>query len=209
MPAPDDPEPVSTRLDRPPTSAGRSNADSTEVERLLECLREGEDGAGAALYERTYDTLYSLARAIAPGRTMGATALVNEAFVRLSARRLVPSDPRHFYRLVAQAMRHTVIDYHRRADHRPQTLESSEVLEPAVDLDSVGPRDLGRRLDVLAIEEALERLGRLAPDQAEIAELRLFGGYTLKEVASIVDRTECAVARRWRTARAFLTAKLA
>jgi RNA polymerase sigma factor (TIGR02999 family) len=177
-------------------------ADSAEVDLLLERLKEGEVGARDELFERAYAKLHGLARSIAPGQTLGPTVLVNEAYLRLSRQTGSPSDRTHFYRLVARAMRHTVVDYYRLKARRPGALEETiEVPEPRLERG-------GSHLDALALDDALRQLEGLSADQAELAELRLFGGYSTAEAAELMGVSKSTAERLWRAARAFLKLRL-
>jgi RNA polymerase sigma-70 factor (ECF subfamily) len=135
-----------------------------------------------------------------PGQTLQATALVNEAFVRLAAERPRSFANRtHFLAIAAISMRQILVQRARarRAAKRGGAPER-------VTLDEGLMADEGRSIDVLALDEALTRLAKLDPEQARIVELRYFGGLTVEETAEAVDVSPATVKREWAMARAWL-----
>lgn len=134
-----------------------------------------------------------------PDHTLQPTALVNEAYVRLVQARVRWEDRGHFYGIAAKAMRQILVDYARK--HRTAkrglgaraTRSVTRVADPAAGLD----------IDILALHAALDALAALDPRQAEIVELRYFGGLTEAEVARVrglspaTIRREIAAARFW------------
>jgi RNA polymerase sigma factor (TIGR02999 family) len=157
------------------------------------------------LFELVYGELRTLARRqiahLNPGETLCPTALVHEVFVRLSDR--APSAVRseqHFRALAARVMRQLIIDYIR---NRTAQKRSAGVThdEPMSDLAvATGPSNE----ELLAIDEALIKLATLDTRQAEIVELRFFGGLTIEEIATTTSLSERTVKREWLKARAFL-----
>jgi RNA polymerase sigma-70 factor (ECF subfamily) len=142
-----------------------------------------------------------------PGQTLQATALVNEAFVRLAAERPREFANRtHFLAIAALSMRQILIQ-RARARHAakrggaPQrvTLDDRNVAEAGAGHAS-GPADI----DVLALDEALTRLAQFDPEQARIIELRYFGGLTLEETAEAAGVSLATVKRQFAMARAWL-----
>ena len=135
-----------------------------------------------------------------PGQTLQATALVNEAFVRLAAEQPRSFANRtHFLAIAALSMRQILVQRARarRAAKRGGAPER-------VTLDEALMADEGRSIDVLALDEALTRLARLDPEQARIVELRYFGGLTIEETAEAVGVSPATVKREWAMARAWL-----
>jgi RNA polymerase sigma factor (TIGR02999 family) len=135
-----------------------------------------------------------------PDHTLQPTALVNEAYLRLiDQRRVHWKDRAHFYGIAARVMRQVLVDYarKRRADKRGMLARAnwsvSRLADPA----------RGPDLDALALHDALQALAELDPRQAEIVELRYFGGLTEEEVAEVKQlspatiRREIAAARFW------------
>jgi len=135
-----------------------------------------------------------------PGQTLQATALVNEAFVRLAGERPRSFANRtHFLAIAAISMRQILVQRARarRAAKRGGAPER-------VTLDEGLIADEGRSIDVLALDEALTRLAKLDPEQARIVELRYFGGLTVEETAEAVGVSPATVKREWAMARAWL-----
>jgi RNA polymerase sigma factor (TIGR02999 family) len=135
--------------------------------------------------------------------TLQPTALVHEAFLRLSEGASVSwTDRSHFFRLAARAMRRILTDHARRVRAAKRggggkvPLRESKLRIAALDLD------------VLALDEALGRLAELDPRQATIVELRFFGGLTVEETAKALDLSAITVKRDWRSARAWLKSEL-
>ena len=147
-----------------------------------------------------------------PGQTLQATALVNEAFVRLSAERPREFQNRtHFLAIAALSMRQILVQRARarRAAKRggaPQriTLDDGNVeagkVQPGFQRAEAPPDDI----DVLALDEALERLTVIDPELAKIVELRYFGGLTVEETAEVLESSPATVKRHWALARAWL-----
>lgn len=147
-----------------------------------------------------------------PGQTLQATALVNEAFVRLAAERPREFANRtHFLAIAALSMRQILVQRARarRASKRggapqrvtldDQNLREADIL-PGFSRTVEQPGDI----DVLALDEALTRLAALDPEQARIVELRYFGGLTLEETAEAVGVSLATVKRQFAMARAWL-----
>src|SRR5262245_13499219 len=148
-----------------------------------------------------------------PGQTLQATALVNEAFVRLAAERARHFNGRtHFLAIAALSMRQILIQRARarRAAKRggaPQRVELEDTniaahAEAGFAAGGAFPRP--DDIDVLALDEALTRLTALDPGLAKIVELRYFGGLTVEETADVVGVSPATVKRQWALARAWL-----
>ena len=135
-----------------------------------------------------------------PGQTLQATALVNEAYVRLAAERTRAFANRtHFLAIAALSMRQILVQRARarRALKRggaPQRITLEDHL-------LVGE---GRSIDILALDTALQELAAIDPEQAHIVELRYFGGLTVEETAESVGVSPATVKRQWTMARAWL-----
>ena len=140
-----------------------------------------------------------------PGQTIQATALVHEAWLRLSASRgLAPQNRAHFMAIAANVMRQILVERARarhaakRGGHRERVTLEEGLLpgpEPGVDL--------------VALDAALDKLGALDSEQARLVELRFFGGLSVEETADAMDISPATVKRRWTSARAFLARELA
>ena len=135
-----------------------------------------------------------------PGQTLQATALVNEAFVRISAERSREFQNRtHFLAIAALSMRQILV-------HRARARAAAK-RGGAPQRVTLGDAHLGSAqpdVDVLALDEALQRLAALDPEQARIVELRYFGGLTVEETAEVMGTSPATVKRHWAMARAWL-----
>jgi RNA polymerase sigma factor (TIGR02999 family) len=185
-----------------------STPEPTVVTRLLERARNGDRDALTALLPYVYDELRRVARNAMrrerPGQTLQATALVHEAWLRLSrAEHLAPSDRGHFLAIAANAMRQILVE-RARARHAVKRGGRRE----RVTLDEQQLPDLGRPENLLALDEALERLAELDEEQARVVELRFFGGLSVEETAETLGISPATVKRRWTMARAFLLREL-
>jgi RNA polymerase sigma factor (TIGR02999 family) len=135
-----------------------------------------------------------------PGQTIQATALVNEAYLRIAAERPRSFANRtHFLAIAALSMRQILVQ---RARARRAAKRGGQPEQ--VTLDDALLADAGASIDVLAIDEALTRLAALDPQQAKIVELRYFGGLTVDETAEAVGVSPATVKRDWTMARAWL-----
>ena len=133
--------------------------------------------------------------------TLQPTALVHEAYLRLTGlREMRIENRRHFYGAAAGAMRRILVDHarQRRAEKRGGADLHRAPLEEALNT----PIDL--RLDFERLDEALEELAALAPDKARIVELRFFVGLSVPETAAVLDIAPATVKRHWTFARAWL-----
>jgi len=164
-----------------------------------------------------YDELRRIAanyiRSERPGQTLQATALVNEAFVRLAAERARHFNGRtHFLAIAALSMRQILIQRARarRAAKRGGAPQRVTLDDANLSPSDVGPGQGGAAfgraddIDVLALDEALTRLAALDADLAKIVELRYFGGLTVEEVAEVVGVSPATVKRQWTLARVWL-----
>jgi RNA polymerase sigma factor (TIGR02999 family) len=139
------------------------------------------------------------------GHTLQATALVNEAFIRLSGREDVSwQDRAHFYAVCAQVMRHILID-HARANARDK--RGGGAIQ--VSLDEAAMLEGVRATDFLALEEALRALEAFDPQKGRIVELRYFAGLGIEETAEVLRISPTTVRREWRRAKAWLYRALA
>ena len=174
---------------------------------LLQKMEEGDAVAAEALYDLVYEDLRGRARRIlggAAGQTLAATAVVHEAWLKLAGSRSADWQNRdHFLRVAAKAMRSVVVDHARakRTDKRggqAERVRLGEVLQVYEE----------RAIDVLVLNEALERLAAMDGDLARLVELRFFGGLTIAETASVLGVSTPTVERGWRFARSWLRTEL-
>jgi len=157
-----------------------------------------------SLMPLVYDELRRIAagyiRRERPGQTLQATALVNEAFVRLAAEKARPFANRtHFVAIAALSMRQILVQ---RARARKAAKRGGA--PQRVTLDEGLMAGEAPSIDVLALDEALTRLADLDPEMARIVELRYFGGLTVEETAEAVGSSPATVKRHWAMARAWL-----
>lgn len=157
------------------------------------------------LFRVVYDELRTLARRqiarLNPGQTLSPTALVHDVYLRMADRssgRL--RDEQHFRALAARVMRQVIIDYIRR---RTAQKRGAGIVIDGLLSDIVGSATSSNE-ELLAIDEALVKLAALDARQAQIVELRFFGGLDVEETAKTMSLSERTVKREWQKARAFL-----
>jgi RNA polymerase sigma factor (TIGR02999 family) len=157
---------------------------------------------------RLYKELHKLAKLHMtrqqPGHTLQTTAVIHEAFLRLVGRSDTDWEGRtHFFAVAAKAMRHVLVDHARtrRAAKRGGQIRIEQLDEGA----DVG---VARRGELIALDDALTSLAAHYPRQAEVVELRYFGGLSVEETAAALELSPETVARDWRFARAFLRSEL-
>jgi len=174
--------------------------------------RHGE-ASPAELMPQVYDELRRLAanyiRNERPGQTLQATALVHEAFLRLSKEKNQPWKNRtHFLAIAALSMRQILVQRARARHAEKRGGKDAEriTLDESVMADHTPATPGG--VDVLQLDAALEKLAALDPQQAKIVELRYFGGLTVEEAADALDISPATVKRHWTLARAFLKKEL-
>ena len=176
---------------------------SGEVTRLLAEVRAGRRDAFDRLLVLVYDELRALARRERrrdPGETLQTTALVHEAYLKLTANRLPDwKDRHHFLAVAARAMRQIVIDHARR-----ELAEKRGGGAFRLALDDVDLSTEARARELVDLDEALDQLSTVDPDLAELVELRFFGGLTVDEAADALGTSPRTVKRGWRKAKAFL-----
>jgi RNA polymerase sigma factor (TIGR02999 family) len=185
------------------------DAQPVSVTQLLAQARLGDEAARDAAFGLVYDELKRLAhRQLVRQRaaTLCTTALVHEAYMRLSGAAGTPQDRRHFIALSARAMRFVLVDHARRsaAQKRDGALQTLSVTGGIANTGSQASAS-----DVLALDQALERLAALDARLAQVVEWRFFGGLSEPEIAEELGLTERTVQRDWRRARAFLHRELA
>jgi len=161
-----------------------------------------------------YDELRRIAagyvRGERPGQTIQATALVNEAFVRLAGERARHFNGRtHFLAIAALSMRQILVQRARarnaiKRGGGPQRVTLDDANAANVEAGFRRPESEPGDIDVLALDEALSRLAALDAELAKVVELRYFGGLTVEEVADVMGTSPATVKRQWALARAWL-----
>ncbi len=185
-----------------------SDRETQEVTAVLLDLSDGDKDASSKLMPFVYDELRRLAaRYLSRERedhTLQPTALVHEAYIRLVDQTQVNWQNRaHFYGMAATMMRRILVDHARRHNAEMHGGQGQKlVLDEAISFSK------SQDLDLLALEEALEELTRLDPQQGRIVELRFFGGLTVEETAEVLNVSRSTVKREWITAKAWLHSQL-
>jgi RNA polymerase sigma factor (TIGR02999 family) len=184
-----------------------SDSSQHDVTRLLKAWSGGDQQALHELMPALYAEIRKLAgsylRRERPDHTLQATALVNEAYMRLVDQREVQWQNRaHFFGIAAQIMRRILVD-HARMQHAEKrgSGQSPIVLDEGLDVAD-------RQLDFVAVDDALKTLAELDPRQAQIVELRFFGGLSIEETAEVTQVSPATVKREWASARAWLRREL-
>jgi RNA polymerase sigma factor (TIGR02999 family) len=192
-----------------PISDGRGDDPSRgAITALLLDWSHGDPEALEKLVPLVYAELRHLAerslRRERAAHTLQPTAVVHEAFLKLVDQQRVEWKSRaHFFAIAAQAMRRLLVDHARARNAEKRggfatrvALEDAVAATPPVDVD------------LLALDEALDRLGALDAGQARVVELRFFGGLTIEETAEVVGSSPATVKRDWQSARAWLFREL-
>ncbi len=181
----------------------------TDVTHILSQIESGDPSAAEQLLPLVYEELRKLAAIRLahekPGQTLQATALVHEAYLRLvDVQKTQPWDSRrHFFSAAAEAMRRILIENARRKQRlkrgggrRRETFRDVEIECPA------------SPLDLLALNEALNRLAVEEPEKAELVQLRFFAGLNHEEAANVLGMSLITAKRHWRYARVWLHAQM-
>ena len=181
---------------------------SSEVTELLRLWSDGRADALDRLLPLIQLELRQLAasymRRERPNHTLQPTALVNEAYLRLiNDRNLAWQNRAHFFAIAARSMRQILVE-RARARHAAKRGGRRE----QVTLDEGTLAAAGTSIDLLALDEALERLAALDPEQARLVEMRFFGGLTIEEAAEALGVSPATVKRSWTVARAWLRREL-
>jgi RNA polymerase sigma factor (TIGR02999 family) len=185
-----------------------ADASRHEITQLLTAWRGGDADALERLVPMVYRELRKIAgnfmRRQRPGHSLQATALINEAYLRLiDADGIDWKGRTHFFAVSAQIMRHVLVDEARRKNSRKRGGEDLRVtLDDNVEVAAGGETDL------VSLDEALTRLAAMSPRQSRVVELRYFGGLTEEQVAETLKISERTVRRDWNLARTWLYREL-
>ena len=180
----------------------------TQITAILDRVEHGDSNAAEELLPLVYEELRKLAAARmaneAPGQTLQPTALVHEAWLRLTGPASAKWNGRgHFFGAAAEAMRRILVD---RARKKARERHGGQL--ERVDLTHVTIAADDNEDTVLAIHEAIEKLARESPQKAEIVKLRYFAGMEHAEIAQVLGTSEVTVRRHWAYARSWLYAEL-
>jgi RNA polymerase sigma factor (TIGR02999 family) len=192
------------------SATGLQDDNMPQTTELLLSISSGNRNAIQQLMPLVYDEL----RAIAANRlkqersdhTLQPTALVNEAFLRLADQtRIDWQGKAHFCAVAATMMRRILVDHARRRNAVKREAGGHQVPLQDTLLPSMSPEPV----DVLAVNDLMEQLAEVNPRQAQVFELRCFGGLDVKETAAVLDVSEATVKNDWRFAKAWLASQLA
>ncbi len=187
---------------------GTEPVSTSEVTRLLQAWRAGDDGALEQLMPLVYDELHRLARrymaAEQSGHTLQTTALVHEVYLRLvDAKSIDWQNRSHFYAICARLMRRILVDFARSRNYQKREGKFAHIqLEEAATVSAVVGSEL------LAVDEALKQLAVVDTRKGQIVEMRFFGGLTVEEIAAALEVSSETVMRDWKLAKAWLLREL-
>jgi RNA polymerase sigma factor (TIGR02999 family) len=175
-----------------------------EVTQLLAKLSAGDSEASARLITLVYSELRAMAgrcmRRERPNHTLQATVLVHEAYLRLAGQDKIQWQSRaHFFGIAARVMRRILLDYAR--EHRAKKRSGGAIQVTLNDALIVSEDHLE---DVLILDECLEKLAAVDPQQSRLVELRFFAGMTVEETAEVMGISTATVKREWSHAKAWL-----
>ena len=190
------------------TSARLPNRPSADVTALLLAWGDGDESALARLIPIVHDDLYRIARACIAGardaRTLQATALVNEAYLRLIGTQSMNWQNRaHFLSMAARLMRRILVDF---ARSKRYVKRGGGAVNVSLDPDAALWVPLDR--DLVALDDALEALAKLDERKSRVIEMRFFGGLSVKETAEALQVSPETVMRDWKMAKAWLQRQL-
>jgi RNA polymerase sigma factor (TIGR02999 family) len=177
------------------------------VSELLIHWAKGDPKALEAILPLVYNELRRLARARLrqqrPNHTLQTTALVHEAYLRLAGEKSPQVQSRaHFLGIAAQLMRWVLVDYER---NRRAAKRGAGLTRLTLDESIASPQ---RDIDLLALDQALDRLAKLDLQQSQIIELRYFGGLSIEDASEFLGISPATVKRSWSSARAWLLREL-
>jgi RNA polymerase sigma factor (TIGR02999 family) len=177
---------------------------SSELTQLLAKWGQGDAGARDALIPLIYGELRGIARRYLrherADHTLQSAALVNEAYLRMMKREPGQFENRaYFFGFAAQMMRHILVDH-----ARGRVAAKRGAGAPRLTLDAEIAVTLDHETDLVALDDALKKLGELDAEQTRLIELRFFGGLSIEETAVVMGTSPATVKREWATARAWL-----
>lgn len=181
---------------------------AAQVTQLLLAWGSGDSSALDALTPLVYGELKRLARGYMSGEreghTLQATALVNEAYLKLvEVKRVQWQDRTHFFAVSGRLMRRILVDFARARHSRKRAAAGPQVsLDEALTVAASGP-------DLIALDDALEALAAVDPRKSRVVEMRFFGGLSVEETAEALSISSDTVTRDWKVAKAWLLSELA
>lgn len=178
----------------------------TDVTRIIEAIEQGDVQATDQLLPLVYEELRLLAAQKlsreSPGQTLQATALVNEAYVRLVKGGDQDWHSRgHFFSAAAESMRRILVDSARR---KKSSRHGGNVIQVTLNESLVGKSKTIQGEDLMALNEALEKLEKMDEIKAELVKLRFFGGLTGRQAADVLEISYATEQRYWAYARSWL-----
>jgi RNA polymerase sigma factor (TIGR02999 family) len=182
---------------------------STDITTLLSDWSRGDESARDALIPLVYDELRLIARRNLlrerPGHTLQSAALVNEAYIRLVRQKTPDWQNRaHFFGVAAQMMRHILIDHARNRGAAKRGAGALQLsLNPWMALQEKP------EIDLVALDDALNKLAAMEPQQSHLIELRFFGGLSIEEAAVVLGVSTRTAERWWTATRAWLRVEMA
>ena len=181
---------------------------SVQITLLLQSWSDGDENAVDRLMPMVYDELHRMARRYMsgekPGHTLQATALVNEAYIRLVGAPHANWQSRtHFFAVSAQVMRRILVDW---ARTRQAAKRGSD--RPALTFDEALEVPMRSGSDLVAVDDALTALALVDKRKSEVVELRFFGGLSIEEAAEVLKVSQETVNRDWRLAKSWLRREL-
>lgn len=193
-------------------ATGFENGPAGDVTVMLARWAGGDEQAIDQLLPKVYDELLVLAsrylRRERDDHTLTPTALVHEAYLRLVGSELQGATVKnrvHFFAVTARAMRRILVEHARRYQANRRASPKDRVV---IEDDAIWARIDPKPMEILALDQALDRLRKTSPRQADVVELRYFGGLSESDVARVLDVSRGTVARDWRVARMMLARTL-
>lgn len=182
---------------------------SLEITAMLQAWGKGEaiqaDEVFPLLYDQLRKQAHSFLRRERPGHLLQTTALINETYIKLREQRQFEWESRdHFFAICAMLMRRILVDY-AKARHRAKRGGHADHVPIHGLALAVEQKD---DVDLLKLDDALNRLAEIDPQQARIVELRYFSGFSIEETASVLAVSPSTVKRDWRAAKAWLRHEL-
>ncbi|MEZ5424686.1 MAG: sigma-70 family RNA polymerase sigma factor [Pyrinomonadaceae bacterium] len=181
---------------------------SEEITQILRDWNEGKEGAKERLLPFVYEELRREARFLMArervGHTLQPTALVHEAFIRISRQTGIEWENRqHFYGIASRLMRQILVEHARR---RAATKRGENPIHISLDDVQIPVED--RAASILLVDKVLDKLARLDEQQAKIVEMRFFGGFNNIEIAEALNISKSTVGREWKSARLWLSREI-